>query len=305
MNIGTVNNSSPGQYRVSYRPSNPGYSIGDGIYSGYVYMPTPYGAIDLRIQVDNSTDAKNIAGGVQTQFTLSTVQTERPQITPPLTRSLLTDGFSSNTIKQLLQLTARLTLFNPPEVERDVVWVSSTLQLAGLIGGSYTQPAGVDLGAASVTATGAVMAAGNKSANFDDLGNGWSRLAAGISGDFKSHYVVRSLVTAQGYLQLSADQAVYPIYAVTSSLLANQTYRVTFFGKPQVNGFWSLTAYGADVFLVPNELDKYSVGDRSAITYQDDSLVYGGSGGSGNSNKPFEILLQSTDVIPPSNYCSK
>jgi hypothetical protein len=80
---------------------------------------------------------------------------------------------------------------------------------------------------------------------------------------------------------------------------------VTFFGKPQVNGFWSLTAYGADVFLVPNELDKYSVGDRSAITYQDGSLVYGGSGGSGDSNKPFEILLQSTDVIPPSNYCSK
>lgn len=307
MNLGTTNNSSPGRYLVSYRPSSPGYSIGDNAYAGYVYMPTAYGVTILRIQVNNSTDAKSIAEGVQTQFTLETVKRDSHSqySIPPLTRSLLTEGFSGNTTQKLLQLTARLAPFNPPEVKKDVPWVSSTLELAGLSGGTYTQPAGVDLAAAVVTATEMVRAVQANSTNYDDLGNRWFRLAAGISGDFKSHYLVRVWIAAQGYLQLTADQAVYPMYAETSSLLANQTYRVTFFGKPDVTGFWSLTAYGEDLFLVPNELNRYSLGDRSAITYQDGSLVYGGTEGSGNISEPFVIILQTTDVIPPANYCSK
>ena len=304
MNLGTVSKSSPGNYLVSYRPSDPGYSVGDDIYSGYVYMPTPYGAIDLRIQVDNTTDANNIAQGVQTQFTLTTVA-QPVQIAPRLTHSILTEGFDGSTTQKLLQLTARLAQFNLPEVAHDIAWVTATLRLAGLGGGSYVTPTGVNLTAAGATARTIVTEARYKSANYDDLGNGWSRLAGRLSGDFKSHYEIRSLVTAQGYLQLTPDQAVYPMYAVNSTHLANQTYRLTFFGKPRVSGFWSLTVYGENVFLVPNELDRYSLGDRSAITYPDGSLVYGGSGDSSDTTKPFEILLQSTDVIPPYNYCSK
>ena len=34
-------------------------------------------------------------------------------------------------------------------------------------------------------------------------------------------------------------------------------------GEPRVGGFWSLTVYGRDLFLVENELGRYSIGDRT------------------------------------------
>lgn len=269
-------------------------------------MPTPYGAIDLRIQVDNSTDSQFVATHIQPKFILKTVETSRQQAAPRLTESLLTDDFSDDPTTALLELTARLAYYNPPEVKGDVFRVSSVLKLAGMDGPFYEQPNNVNLTAAALAAEDAVMKARNDfKKNYRDLGNGWAQLRAHLSGDFKSHFDVRALVAAQGYLQLTADQAVYPIYAVTSSLQANQTYNITFYGKPQVNGFWSLTAYTEEVFLVPNQLNRYSLGDRSAITYPDGSLVYGPNGSPDDSHAPFSLLLQTTDITPPSKYCSK
>jgi hypothetical protein len=67
--FGYVNDSSPGEWRVIYRPSRPGYSsTGCGAYAGWIYMPTPYGSIIPRIHVDNSTDATNVAEGIQTNL---------------------------------------------------------------------------------------------------------------------------------------------------------------------------------------------------------------------------------------------
>jgi hypothetical protein len=47
--------------------------------------------------------------------------------------------------------------------------------------------------------------------------------------------------------------------------------------KPSVanGGFWSLSMYNSDGFLVENQLNKYGVGDRNNITYLGGELVYG------------------------------
>ena len=208
----------------------------------------------------------------------------------------------------LLQLTARLAPYNPPEVARDVSWVNTTLTLAGMTGGFYTTPTDVNLTSAAEEATLAVYNVRHKRAkkNFRDLGDGWSQLRDHLSGDFKSHYVVRAFVAAQGYLQLKADQAIYPLYDVSTSLLANTTYNVTFHGKPQVTGFWSLTVYySSNASLIYNPLDRYALGDRSDITYPNGSYVYGSEGSPADSSAPFSLYLQTQDITPPEKYYSK
>lgn len=41
-------------------------------------------------------------------------------------------------------------------------------------------------------------------------------------------------------------------------------------GAPPCDGFWSLTVYGTDMFLIANEVDRYSVGDRTPGLRTDD-----------------------------------
>ncbi len=38
-------------------------------------------------------------------------------------------------------------------------------------------------------------------------------------------------------------------------------------------GFWSVTMYGDDNFLVDNEIDRYIINDRSDITYNEDGSL--------------------------------
>jgi hypothetical protein len=260
-------------------------------------MPTVYGTITLRILVQDSTDVDNVIA-IQKKFTLSTVAHER--CAPTLTLDLLTSGIEGSIPQKILQLTARLASYNPPEVESDVAWVNSTLELAGIVNGTYVQPKGVDLAAAALTAKGLVFNATKQPGVLLPYPNDWYAFAPDVSGDFKSHYDIRALIAYAGYLQLTTDQAVYPDYNHT--LCANQAYLFTFYGKPPVNGFWSLTVYGSDFFLVDNPLNRYALGDRSRMTYPNGSLVYGDPT---IGDKEFQILLQAADVAPPSNWTAK
>jgi len=299
-NLGTATKSAPGNYLVSYRPADPGHKRGDDTYTGYIYMPTPYGAIDLRIQVNGPDDVANV-NALQVQFKLKPVPIP-VQLAPALTKPLLCDGLPNpkeDLPSFILQLTARLSLFNLPEVGSDIAFVTSVLQRAGLSRGSYTTPSGVDLKDAAATAVAQVASVGKGDANkyFVDLGNGWSHLRDKYSGNFKSHYLARAFVAAQGYLQLTAEQAIYPVYDLTSGqLTSTKSYTVTFSGRPPVDGFWSITAY-AGAYLVKNVWNIYSLGDRSDIKDVNGNPVYGS--GSSSSDVEFKILFQTEDIPPP------
>jgi hypothetical protein len=138
---------------------------------------------------------------------------------------------------------------------------------------------------------------------FLDLGKGWSQLRSNYSGDFKTHYTVRAFVAAQGYLQLKAEQALYPVYNASSQLTSDQAYIVTFSRKPPVKGFWSLTVYNSTAYLVNNTWNIYSLGDRSGIKYWNGNLVY--PNGSSPDDGEFTILLQTLDTPPPEKYQAK
>jgi Protein of unknown function (DUF1254) len=178
-NLGTLTNTPPGQYYIvrscigdhqssfaqtlastSFTPAqevmdHPSHGRESG--DNTITMPTAYGIITLRILVENSTNVDTVVA-IQKKFTLSTVH--RPEsCAPTLTLELLTSGIEGSFSQRILQLTARLASYNPPEVESDVAWVNSTLELAGIVNNTYTQPKGVDLKAAELEANKSVLAA--------------------------------------------------------------------------------------------------------------------------------------------------
>jgi len=188
-------------------------------------------------------------------------------------------------------------------VASDIARVTATLRNAGLSRGSYIAPSGVDLPKAGVAAIKEIATIRHADADkyFRDLGNDWSQLRDIYSGNFKSRYVVRAFVAAQGYLQLTPEQALYPFYDVTGQLTSDASYTLTFSGKPPVKGFWSVTVYNETAYLIDNPpWNIYSLGDRSSLKYPDGELVYGPD----SPDNEFTILLQSLDYPPPESYQS-
>ncbi|KAJ7141956.1 hypothetical protein C8R43DRAFT_1071568 [Mycena crocata] len=296
-NLGTATKSVAGKYLVKYSPARPGCDMTpDGEFMGTVHMPTAYGAVLLRIEVDNATDVEYVVSSIQPGFTLAPRTSGYP-LAPPLTQSLLNDGLSTDVPLYVMQLTARLAPFNPPEVASDVRPVAAILRLAGAGRGSYTQPEGVDLPLAYTTAQAAV--AHVKTTGFISYGHGWAAIKPSLAGDFKGLYAVRAFVGEHGYMELTANEALYPIYEVNQTHFSNQSYIVGFNGKPPVDGFWSLTIYDAAGYLVPNSLNRYSLNNRDNITYPDGGSILATPP---DSAQAFYLLLQSTDYPPSSEW---
>jgi len=85
----------------------------------------------------------------------------------------------------------------------------------------------------------------------------------------------RAYVAQIGLAANQAEEAIYwnAFTDGTGQLLdARHSYAVHFDGRPPVAdvGFWSLTVYDADSFLVANPEKRYSVGDRSLLTKRAD-----------------------------------
>lgn len=163
-------------------------------------------------------------------------------------------------------------------------------------------PSGVNLTLAEGTAQAEITAAGDDPANLMQVGEQWFAFKSELAGDFHSHYDVRAYVAEDLYLQLNDTIAMYPKFGSSLPFSSGQSYLMAFHGKPQVTGFWSLTVYGAHLFFVPNSLNRFALGDRSNITYEDGTLVYGGNS---SDDRPFTLLLQSNEAAPPSNWTSK
>jgi hypothetical protein len=89
--------------------------------------------------------------------------------------------------------------------------------------------------------------------------NGWRTRSRGAAfGDDVAYRAAFARVSLAGHLP--AENRGYQ-----RAIDGRTTYRLRFPAGtlPPVHGFWSLTLYGPDLFLVANELDRHSVGDRS------------------------------------------
>ena len=106
--------------------------------------------------------------------------------------------------------------------------------------------------------------------------NGWRFTTK--TGEYDTDYLQRALISAIGLGANLPQDAVYP----TSEMDAqNQPYDgvysyVMHFDKgqlPPVNGFWSLTMYDADYYLVDNPLNRYTLSARNDLEVNADGSV--------------------------------
>lgn len=97
---------------------------------------------------------------------------------------------------------------------------------------------------------------------------------------FGTEYVYRAAVAVGGFGANPVEVAVYPKAATDSAgdLLNGASRYVLRFDRgalPPVRdyGFWSITAYGDDDFLIDNELNRFCINDRSAVRFSEDGSL--------------------------------
>jgi len=108
------------------------------------------------------------------------------------------------------------------------------------------------------------------------LQNGWIFLIN--AGDYGDAYLDRASVAHFGIGANIPEDSIYPS-AITDKdkkkLNGENNYVVHFEANqiPPVNGFWSITMYGADSYLVANPINRYSLGDRSNLQFNNDGSL--------------------------------
>ncbi|PIG80987.1 hypothetical protein AARAC_011822 [Aspergillus arachidicola] len=317
-NLGSVENSKAGKYILRFDSDDkriPGVQLCSdpekcGGIQGYVNAPTPYGLMVVRYAVKNTAGDLHQIHALQNQSGLYTVEKcgrSRCRATvPTLTMSLLNSSLSSDPATKIMQLTARIAPHNPPRNISDLARVDRMLKESGVRDGVYKPQKDQNLTAAYLASEMAMFKVASEPQNVHSLGHGWQGLAPTSQGDYGEDYAMREYIAYFGYLALRATEALYPSYSAGSKGLhlgPRESYIFTFLSKPPMgqNGFWSLTAYNTEEYLVPNTLNRYALSDRANITYSDGSLVYDGGT---HADGSFQLLVQPADIPPPKNWTS-
>lgn len=102
----------------------------------------------------------------------------------------------------------------------------------------------------------------------------WSYFGRPI-GEFGTEYNYRTMIALGGLGANTLDVAMYCKTNANEKMNGNNSYIVHFKTLPPVkdNGFWSVTAYGDDDFLIDNPLNRYCVNDRSGLKPNPDGSV--------------------------------
>jgi hypothetical protein len=93
----------------------------------------------------------------------------------------------------------------------------------------------------------------------DRTGNGWGTRSRGADfGDDVTYRAAFAKVSLAGHLPAENRSYSRVVDGSRPAIL-----RFPPGGEPPVDGFWSLSLYGTDMFFVDNEIDRYSIGDRT------------------------------------------
>jgi hypothetical protein len=107
--------------------------------------------------------------------------------------------------------------------------------------------------------------------------NGW-QLYRDSLGVYGNAYLQRAVIAMGGLGANQAEDAVYPLLVTDREgqpLDGAHDYLLHFEpGElPPVEAFWSVTMYDGDGFQVANAIDRYAIGDRDDLAYNDDGSL--------------------------------
>lgn len=330
--VGSGFSDEAGQYRIRLRPEGAasGLESNTSAYKGYINSPTMYGVILMRL-VLNSTNMDALHG-YQNETTSQNVTSPVPAGAPHLLNIMQAlqakandTGTTTNTTEEIMGLLAAFAPYAPPLHTTQAGNVQTMLSAAGILNGSYDAPVGVDLGAANATAESTIQNCLYPAGKMTTFANNWSMIAVeNMSPDFGTHYAIRAVVSRTAYLITKSPNTIYPVWTNTTAgerpgynglggsplhLADGEALLYDFIGgqPPLQNpGFWSLTMYNVEGYLIQNSVGTYRLGDRDNLTYSDGSLVYPPFQDSTSKPdpRPFQILVQPADVSPPTNWTS-
>nr|POE48813.1 hypothetical protein CFP56_38910 [Quercus suber] len=326
--IGAVNGNKAGKYLIRRSDDTftaPGYVSHNttspqtnGTYRGAINVPTTYGTMLIRLLVaHNTTQDLNILHTYQNASSLIQIKRQQSVGEHSYAPSLLSTAFSYNTLLGIatpakqFEFAARVIPYNQPQNYSERYRVSSILTRAGLYNGHFHPVSGINLTEAAAVANASITADVQAPAHLRPQSNDWELSTVSYQGNFGTHYASAAYVALAGYQQQTVKQVLYPGYRSLGftnlfTLAPNSSYLFTFSGKPRVksSGFWSLSLYGPDQYLIPNPLNRFEVGDRTYdLVYEAGGHVYGPQANQSRDG-PFQILIQPVDLAPPANWTS-
>jgi hypothetical protein len=108
--------------------------------------------------------------------------------------------------------------------------------------------------------------------------NGW-QMNTDTIGVYGDYYLKRAIVAQRGLGANQPEDAIYPLNLTDSDgkpLSGGDNKYVIHFAKadlPPVNAFWSVTMYDDQGFQIANPLNRFAIGDRDGLKYNDDGSL--------------------------------
>jgi hypothetical protein len=107
--------------------------------------------------------------------------------------------------------------------------------------------------------------------------NGWGIATFGM-GAYGTEYARRAVVAKIGLGANLVDDAIYPVlfFDENEEVPDGANDYVLHFDRetlPPADAFWSVTMYDGEGFPVPNEIERYALGDRDPLVYNEDGSL--------------------------------
>jgi len=107
--------------------------------------------------------------------------------------------------------------------------------------------------------------------------NGWRIITENI-GNYGTDYLQRATVELAGLGANLPEDAIYPLVFVDAEGNALNgadcyTWHLAKEELPPVRAFWSLTLYDAEGFQVANDLNRFAIGDRDDLLFNEDGSL--------------------------------